>query len=96
MEPSAALAAATAAKRPSSAPPAPGVTIPSFAWKGEIPPQKWMNFYTKVLSKLSGSGGLKLTLSVEFTPPGGVPSQRAEETRVALRELGLRDDFEGE
>jgi hypothetical protein len=58
------------------------------------PPQKWMNFCTKVLSKFSTGTGLKLTLRVEVAPPEGVPVHRIEETRVALRELGLSDALE--
>ena len=46
-------------------------------------------FYTKVLARFATSGGLKLTLIVEVAPPGGVTKQRLEETRVALRELGM-------
>jgi hypothetical protein len=53
-----------------------------------------MNFYTKVLSKFATAQGLKLTLSVEVSPDGGIPDQKIEETRVALRELGLDDDIE--
>jgi hypothetical protein len=63
------------------------------AWQGEIPPQKWMNFYTKVLSKFAANKGLRLTLSVEVTPDGGVSSQKIEETKAALRELSLNDDL---
>src|SRR5262249_50649214 len=50
-------------------PPSPGMTVPTITWKGEIPPQKWMNFYTKVLSKFSTGGGLKLIIRVEVSPP---------------------------
>ena len=66
-------------------PATPGV----LRWTGEIPPQKWMNFYTKVLSKFATGKGLKLTLAVEVAPEGGVSPQRVEETKVALQELGL-------
>jgi hypothetical protein len=61
-------------------------------WIGEIPPQKWMNFYTKVLSRFASGKGLKLTLTVEVSPDGGISKQKIEETKVALRELGLKDD----
>ena len=71
-------------------PAAPGV----LRWTGEIPPQKWMNFYTKVLSKFASGQGLKLTLSVEVAPEGGISPQKVEETRVALQELGLTSDIE--
>ena len=61
-------------------------------WTGEVTPQKWMNFYTKVLSRFAAGKGLKLTVSVEASPEDGVSSQKVEETKVALRELGLKDD----
>jgi hypothetical protein len=38
------------------------------------------------------SGGLKLTVKAEVTPEGGVSKQKPEETKSALRELGLEDD----
>jgi len=75
--------------------PAPA-TIPRLVWSGDVPHQKWMNFYTKVLSKFSGSGGLKLTLRVEVVPTEGVSRQKVDDTKVALRELGLKDSFEDE
>jgi hypothetical protein len=62
------------------------------SWAGEIPPQKWMNFYTKVLSKFASERSLKLTLKVEVAPEGGVSQQKRDETKSALRELGLNDD----
>jgi hypothetical protein len=71
-------------------------TVPSISWKGEVPPQKWMNFYTKVLSKFSTGSGLKLTLRVDVAPPEGVSTQKVDETKVALRELGLNDELDGE
>jgi hypothetical protein len=76
---------------PTQRPPAmPG----ALKWTGEIPAQKWMNFYTKVLSKFAGAQGLKLTLSIEVSPEGGISTQRIEETRMALQELGLSADVE--
>ena len=52
-----------------------------------------MNFYTKVLSKFVGGKDLKITIQVEVSPEGGVSTQKIEETKVALRELGLQDDL---
>lgn len=72
-------------------PPA-GSEVVGFQWMGEIAPQKWMNFYTKVLSRFATGGGLKLTVSVDIEPPGGITTARIEETKVALRELGLSED----
>ena len=53
-----------------------------------------MNFYTKVLSRFATAGGLKLTLTVEVDPPGGAVMSKVEETKVALRELGMDEDVE--
>jgi hypothetical protein len=53
-----------------------------------------MNFYTKVLSKFASAPGLKLTLRVEVAPSEGVSHQKVDDTKVALRELGLSDSFE--
>ncbi len=71
-----------------------GVSI--IAWSGEIPPQKWMNFYTRVLAKFATGSGLKLSVKVEVAPDGGVSQQKIEETRAALRELGLNDVLDKE
>ena len=64
-----------------------------FAWEGEIPAQKWMNFYTKVVSRFATGTCVKLTLRLEVAPEGGVPASKVEEARAALRELGLRDEL---
>ncbi len=63
-------------------------------WSGEVPWQKWTNFYTRVLSKFAGGKGIKLTVKVEIEPEGGIPKQKIEETKSGLRELGLRDEVE--
>lgn len=71
-------------------------SIPRLVWSGDIPHQKWMNFYTKVLSKFAAGAGLKLTIRIEVAPAEGVSAQKVDETRVALRELGLKDSLDGE
>ncbi len=63
-------------------------------WAGEIPTQKWMNFYTKVLSKLVTAGGLKVTVSIQSNPAGGATDQQAAEVKTALRGLGLNDSVD--
>ncbi len=70
----------------------PPVGISRATWQGDVPPQKWMNFYTKVLSKFATQTGLKIGLNVEIAPEGGISSQKVDEIKVALRELGLKDD----
>jgi len=82
---------------PSALPPSPPPARPeakTLRWTGEVPAQKWMNFYTKVLAKFATSGGLKLTVSFEVTPEGGLPHHRVEETKAILRELGLDDEVQ--
>ena len=63
-------------------------------WLGEVPSQKWMNFYTKVLTKLGVSSGLTLTVKVDCRPEGGLSPQKLEEIKSALRELGLDDKIQ--
>jgi hypothetical protein len=69
------------------------LTFATMAWTGEVPPQKWMKFYTAVLSKFAAGKGLKLKLSVEVSPEGGISKQKIDETKAALRELGMSDDL---
>ncbi|MDE2981419.1 MAG: DUF499 domain-containing protein [Gemmatimonadota bacterium] len=77
--------------------PEPGTTtetVSGFRWTGEITPQKWMNFYTKVLARFATAEGLKLTLTADVQPIDGVSKAKVEETKVALRELGMTEDVE--
>jgi len=60
-------------------------------WSGEVPSQKWMNFYTKFLTKLGVGTDLSLNVNVKCKPQGGLSPQKAEEIKSALRELGLDD-----
>ncbi len=46
----------------------------------------------KVLTKLVSIGNLKLKLTIESEPKDGVTDQQVEETKAALRGLGLNDD----
>ena len=58
-------------------------------WSGIVPPQKWMNFYTKVVSKHAANPDLRLTVSFEVAVSEEEFSTREQEARAALRELGL-------
>lgn len=71
--------------------PMPGHDIAGFQWTGEIPPQKWTYFYTKVLSKFATGGGIKLVVTAEVDPPEGLPKSKLDEIKIALRELGLTE-----
>jgi hypothetical protein len=59
-----------------------------------LPAQKWMNFYTKVLSRFATGDGMKLTVTIDIAPTGGVPKSKLDETLTALRELGLSEGVE--
>jgi hypothetical protein len=61
-------------------------------WSGEVPPQKWMNFYTRVVSKFAAEKDLRLEVTIEVSPESGISTQKVEETKTALRELGLNDN----
>jgi hypothetical protein len=63
-------------------------------WEGDIPAQKWMNFYLRALSGIATNKGLKLRISVELTDAAGISQQMIEEMKAALRELGLSGDIE--
>ena len=73
-------------------PPPPSDEVKGLQWSGEVPPQKWMNFYTKVLAKYATTGKLKLTVSFEVAPENGLPPSKIDETKALLRELGLDED----
>lgn len=72
----------------------PDAPITKMAWTSEVPPQKWMNFYTKLLTKFVTGKGLKLTVRVEVSAEAGLSPQKVEETKQLLRELGLNDEVE--
>lgn len=80
----------TPSEAPSIAKPIPPSSI---RWAGEVPAQKWMNFYTKVLTRLGIGARLKLTVSVDYQIDGEVPPQKLDEVRAALKELGLNDQL---
>jgi hypothetical protein len=79
-------------------PPTPPPGTRRITWSGLVPPQKWTNFYMKVLTKFAASQELNLRLKVEITVEaqgdGQLSDQKIEETKMALRELGLVDQVE--
>ena len=72
----------------------PPPTGKSIHWQGEVPPQKWMNFYTKVLSRFASTEDLKLKVSFEVPVNGDQGQAKADEARSGLKELGLDDNVE--
>ena len=81
----------TVAPTPPATPTTPDL-VRGFRWVGEITPQKWMNFYTKVLARFAAAKGLTLSLTVDVQPEGGVSKAKITEMKVALRELGMSED----
>ncbi len=65
--------------------------ISGISWRGEIPAQKWMNFYTRVLTKLGVGDRLKLIVGVEYKFEAAATKQKIDDVKSALRELGLDD-----
>lgn len=63
-------------------------------WSGEVAPQKWTNLYMKVLTKLVSGGELKIRVSIESKLKEDLADQQVEETKAALRGLGLDDNVE--
>jgi len=73
-------------------PPPPPGGKGMLGWSGQVPPQKWMNFYTKVLSRFAQTEGLKLEVSFQVPVEDDERSARESETKASLRDLGLSDD----
>jgi len=71
-------------------PPPPGKQL--IRWTGDVPPQKWMNFYTKVLSRLVATKGLRLRGTFEAPAEGDEGTTQADKTKSGLKELGLDDN----
>lgn len=64
-------------------------------WRGTIPSQKWLDFSTEILARLTGKG-VELSLEVDLEADGVMLSRGVEEMRGALRQLGLTDKVEVE
>jgi hypothetical protein len=62
-------------------------------WSGEVQPQKWMNFYTKVLGRFATEKGLRISINIEVSKKEGINDSMIDETKTALRELGLNDEI---
>jgi hypothetical protein len=73
--------------------PGPGLAgKATLRWSGTIPPQKWMNFYTKVVSRYASDSDLRLTVGFEVPVDADQAASREQDARAALRELGLDED----
>ncbi|RME92999.1 MAG: DUF499 domain-containing protein, partial [Verrucomicrobia bacterium] len=87
--------------------PPPGGTVPTppapapapakpcgFRWQGELPPRKWMNFYTAMLSHWANSPHLRVRVHIEVDPAACVGESQLAVMGQALRELGLAETIE--
>jgi hypothetical protein len=63
-------------------------------WSGSVPPQKWMNFYTKVLSRFAANPSLKLRVSFEVAADEEQAKGKADEVRSSLRDMGLSEEVD--
>jgi hypothetical protein len=63
------------------------------AWEGELPPQKWTNFYMKVLTRFATDPSLRLHVRFKVAPESGITQQQLEDIKRALEELGLSAEF---
>lgn len=77
---------------PPPKPPTEPEIITSISWRGQVPSQKWMNFYTKVLSKHAGKNKLSIEIAVGIMSESGFSEQEIDEIKTSLRELGLSED----
>jgi hypothetical protein len=59
------------------------------SWEGELPPQKWTNFYMKVLTRFATDPSLRLRVQFEVSPEIQVLQAQLNEIEIALKELGL-------
>ena len=62
--------------------------IKGFGWKGAVTPQKWMNFYTKVLSPLVSTPGLTLEVRFEVVAGESANEAKIESTRGGPPRIG--------
>ena len=60
-------------------------------WIGEVPHQRWSQFYNKVLMKHVMGKKLKLKIEVDLED---VTAEDVEQMRISLQELGLDDDVQ--
>lgn len=90
----------TVQKKDESKPSQPSTPTPpvpkgktKIAWSGQIDTKKWNVFYTKVLAKFASNPNLKVTIKFEVEDESSDSEQKMEETKTALREMGLDENI---
>lgn len=78
----------------------PTVTVPpepsgktTISWSGQIDTKKWNVFYTKILAKFASNPSLKITVKFDVDNESADSEQKKEETKTALREMGLDENL---
>jgi len=74
----------------------PATAYRRLAWEGDLPPQKWTNFYMKVLTRFATDPSLRIRVRFEVAPGAGIAPNQVEEIKLALRDLGLTEKLEEE
>jgi hypothetical protein len=79
--------------------PTPNIPTPvpqgktKISWSGQVDTKKWNVFYTKVLAKFASNPNLKITVKFEVEEEAANGVQKKEETKTALREMGLDENI---
>ncbi|OAB62772.1 AAA family ATPase [Leptolyngbya valderiana BDU 20041] len=63
-------------------------------WRGQVPPQRWMQLYMQVFSKLVSDPNRDVSIAVEFSISGEVSESQVTEMQAALQSLGLEGAIE--
>jgi len=66
----------------------------SLSWQGVLPPQKWMTFYSKILSRLVATPGLQIEVRFDAPVQPAQHDSKLSEVQAGLRDLGLHDDVQ--
>lgn len=61
-------------------------------WSGNVPPQRWTQFYTRIISPFVASSGVRLKVHFEADAPGPEGEQALQRIRAALRDMGLDEN----
>jgi hypothetical protein len=78
---------------PDTPPPPPPAGKTKITWSGQVDTKKWNVFYTKVLAKFASNPNLKITVKFEVEDEAANGEQKKEETKTALREMGLDENL---
>ncbi len=74
--------------------PQPVKPYTALQWEGQVPPQKWMTFYTKVLARFANDPTLTLNVKFAVSPKEGISQDTVEETRASLKDLDLDESVD--